>query len=330
MKTVITDHPFPTLDISQSIFSGNGIELQAMQTRDPETILDAAGHAEAIIVGMARIDPKIIAGLERCKVIVRLGVGFDNVDVAAATARGIMVVNIPDFCTEEVSDHAIALIVMIARRVLAGRQAVRDGKWGPMAIDFTSFRRLNQQTLGLFGFGRIARCLAEKARGLKMTCISCDPFVPADAMAAVGVARVEMQQLLAQSDFISLHSPLTKDTENAFGLAQFRAMKRTAWLLNTARGPVLREDELIQALDEKLIAGAALDVLTKEPPDKNHPLMNRDNVIITPHMGSWTLDSRDDLQTKGAEEVVRALKGEIPKNVVNRDVLARAGASTGR
>ena len=322
MKAVITDHPFPSLDLAQAIFSRNGIDLEVMQTKDTETIIAHTKTADGMIVGMARIDKNVIDALERCKVIVRLGVGYDNVDVSVATSRGIMVVNLPDFCTEEVSDHAMALILMIARRVLHGQKAVREGKWGPMAIDFNSFKRVKEQTLGIYGFGRIARGVAEKARGFKMTCMAFDPFITKEAMAAGGVEKVDMKELLARSDYISLHSPLTKETENAFGIEEFRAMKRTAWIINTSRGPVIRETDLIAALDQKLIAGAALDVLTKEPPEKYHPLIIRENVIITPHMGSWTWDSRNDLQTKGAEEVVRVLKGERPKTVVNPEVLS--------
>jgi D-3-phosphoglycerate dehydrogenase len=192
-----------------------------------------------------------------------------------------------------------------------------------MAIDFTSFKRVNEQTIGLYGFGRIARGVAERARGFKMACVAYDPFVSKEAMAKVGVEKVDMKGLLTRSDYLSLHSPLTKETENAFGLEEFQTMKRTAWIINTSRGPVIREEDLIKALDDHLIAGAALDVLAKEPPDKNHPLINRENVILTPHMASWTWDSRNDLQTKGAEEVVRALKGEKPKNLVNPEVLSR-------
>jgi len=322
MKVIITDHPFPSLDLAKAIFDKNGIEMEALQTRDPEVIMKQTRKADGIISGMARIDQKVIDNLEQCKVAVRLGVGFDTIDVPAATTRGIMVVNIPDFCTEEVSDHAMALILMISRRVIQGQKAVREGKWGPMAIDFTSFKRMSEQTLGLYGLGRIARGAAEKAKGFKMNCIAFDPFVTREGMAMSGVKKVEMKELLARSDYISLHSPLTKETENAFGIEEFRAMKRTAWIINTSRGPVIRESDLISALDQNLIAGAALDVLTKEPPDKNHPLVNRDNVIVTPHMASWTWDSRDDLQTKSAEEVVRALKGERPKNVVNPEVFS--------
>lgn len=322
MKTVITDHPFPTLHRAQDIFRRSGIELEVLQTRDTDTIIARTKTADALIVGMARIDRKVIDSLERCKVIVRMGVGFDNVDVAAATSRGIMVVNIPDYCPEEVSDHAMALVLMIARRVLPAQKAVRDGKWGPAAIDFTSFKRVREQTLGLYGFGRISRAVAEKARGFKMTRVAYDPFVTREAMATADVEKVEFKELLARSDYISLHSPLTQDTENAFGLQEFRAMKRTAWIINTSRGPVIREADLIQALGENLIAGAALDVLAKEPPQRDHPLIHRDNVIITPHMGGWTWDSREDLQAQSAEEVVRSLQGGEPRHMVNPEVLS--------
>jgi len=323
MKAVVTDHPFPSLDLAQGIFSRSGIELEVMQTKDTETIIAHTKTADAMVVGIAKIDKKIIDALERCRIILRLGVGFDNIDVAAATSRGIMVANMPDVWTEEVSDHTIAFILMIARRILPGQKAVREGKWGPMAIEFDSFKRVKEQTVGLYGFGRIARGVAEKARGAKLNCIAFDPFIPKEAMSAAGVEKVEMKDLLARSDYISLHTPLTKETENSFGIEQFRAMKRTAWVINTSRGQVIKEGDLIAALDQKLIAGAALDVLAKEPPDKNHPLLNRDNVIVTPHMASWTWDSRNDLQTKGAEEVVRVLKGEKARNLVNPEVLSK-------
>lgn len=320
MKTIITDHPFPSLKHSEEIFSRNGIELEVLQTRDPQTIIERSRSADALIVGMARIDKKVMESLERCKIIVRLGVGYDNIDVSSATEHGILVANIPDFCTEEVSDHTIALILMIGRRILEGQKAVREGKWGPTAINFESFIRIREQTLGLFGFGRIARLVAEKAKGLKMKCIAFDPYVGKESMESCGVNKVDMKELLTESDYISLHSPLTKETEGAFGIEEFRMMKRTAWIINTSRGQVIKEDDLVRALDEKLIAGAALDVLAKEPPDRHHPLLNRENVIITPHMASWTWDSREDLQIKGAEEVVRVLKGERPKNPVNPEV----------
>lgn len=327
MKVVVTDHPYQSLALAEAIFAENGFEMEVLQTHDQEIIVSRTKSADAILAGMARIDSRVIGNLDHCKVIVRMGVGYDTVDVAAATARGIPVVNIPDFCTEEVSDLAMAFIILIARRVLQGRKAVRDGKWGYRAIDFTGFKRINQQTLGIYGLGRIGKRVAAKARGFNIQCLACDPFRTKEAIAAEGVEKVEMDELLVRSDIITLHSPLTEETRYAFGLEQFRSMKRTAWIINTSRGPVIREEDLVKALDEKLIGGAALDVLTKEPPEKSYidQLAARENLIITPHMGSWTWDAREDLQTKGAEEVVRALIGEAPKHVVNPEVLQSGG-----
>lgn len=322
MKTVITDHPFPDLNIAQQLFARHAVEVKVLQTFDSGVILEYAKMADALVVGLAKIDRHVIDQLPQCKVIVRMGVGFDNIDVDAATSKGIMVVNVPDFCTEEVADHTIALILMISRRILIGQQAVRDGKWGPTAIPFEGFKRVNEETVGLYGFGRIARRVAARARGLNMKVLAYDPFVGLETMAAEEVEKVEEREVLTRADYVSLHSPLTKETENAFGLEQFRMMKNTAWIINTSRGQVIRESDLLAALDEKLIAGAALDVLAKEPPQKDHPLRNRENVVITPHMGSWTLSSRDYLQVKTAEEVIRALSGERPKNLLNPQVLS--------
>lgn len=322
MKVVITDHPFVSLDIANSIFSSNGIAMEDLQTKDPETIIAHAKKSDAILSGMARIDRKVIDTLEQCKIIVRFGTGYDTIDVTSATSRGIMVSNVPDFCMDEVSDHAVALLLVAARKIMEGQNGVREGKWGPMSVDITSFHRLKGQILGLFGFGRISRLVAKKANAFGMHCIAFDPFVEKDEMLRNNVEKVEMEALLERSDYISLHAPLTDETENAFDLDKFRAMKGTAWIINTSRGPVIREDDLVTALDQGLIAGAALDVMATEPPEKDkHPLLNRDNVFITPHIAWMSLEARDDMQAKGAEEVVRVLKGERPKNIVNPEVL---------
>lgn len=322
MKVIITDHPFVSLDIAKSIFSSHGIEMKDLQTKDPEIIIAHTKKSDAILSGMARIDRKVIDTLEQCKIIVRFGVGYDTIDVTSATSRGIIVSNVPDFCLDEVSDHAVAFLVVASRKIMEGQNAVREGKWGPMSVDISSFHRLKGQVLGLFGFGRISRLVAKKAHVFGMHCIAFDPFVEKDEMLKNNVEKVEMEALLERSDYISLHAPLTDETENAFDLDKFRAMKRTAWIINTSRGPVIREDDLITALDQGLIAGAALDVMATEPPEKDkHPLLNRGNVFITPHIAWMSLEARDDMQAKGAEEVVRVLKGERPKNIVNPEIL---------
>jgi len=321
MKVVITDHPFVSMNIAQEIFSSNGIEMEDLRTQDSETIIAKAKESDAILVGMAKIDETIIGSLNQCKLIVRFGTGYDNIDVKAATSKGIPVSNVPDFCMDEVSDHAMAFILVAGRKIIQGQEAFKEGKWGPMSVDINSFYRLRGQTLGLYGFGRISLMVAQKARAFGMNCISFDPLVGEGAMSKNNVEKVEMEALLKRSDFISLHAPLTDETENAFDLNKFSSMKKTAWIINTSRGPIIREKDLATALDQGLIAGAALDVLASEPPDKDSPLLNRDNVFITPHIAWMSLGARDDMQRKGVEEVVRVLKGERPKNVVNSEVL---------
>lgn len=318
MKAIITDHPFASLDIAKELFTANGIELEDLSTHDPEVIMAHAKDAEGILSGMAKIDKQIIDSLTKCKIIVRLGTGYDTIDVKAASAKGIMVGNVPDFCMDEVSDHALALMLTAGRKILEGHKAVHEGKWGPMSVKIDTFYRIKDQVVGLFGFGRISRLTAEKVLGFGMKCLACDPFVSKEDMSEAGVEKVEMDELLKRSDYISLHTPLMEETEHAFDMDAFKSMKKTAWVINTSRGPIIKEEDLVAALDQGLIAGAALDVLEFEPPDKDqHPLLNRDNVIVTPHIGWMSLGARDDMQRKGVEEVVRVLKGEKPVNVVN-------------
>lgn len=318
MRVLITDHPFESLSIAKEIFSSNGIEMEELNTATPEVILARAPAVDAILSGMAKIDGKIIDALGQCKIIVRLGTGYDTIDVKAASAKGIMVANVPDFCMDEVSDHAVAFIVTAGRKILEGHKVVHAGKWGPRSVNIDTFYRLRGQVLGLFGYGRISRLTALKAQAFGIHCLAYDPFVSKEDMAEAGVEKVEMDVLLNRSDFISLHAPLNEKTEHFFDINKFRSMKKSAWIINTARGPVIKEEDLVTALDQGLIAGAALDVLEFEPPDKDkHPLLNRDNVIVTPHIGWMSLGARDDMQRKGVEEIVRVLKGESPVNVVN-------------
>ena len=321
MKVIITDHPFESLDIAQEIFSSHGIEMEELQSRDSDVIIAKGKEADAFLVGMAPFDDNLLGSLDQCQIIVRFGTGYDNIDIKAATTRGIPVSNVPDFCMDEVSDHAMAFILAAGRKIIQGQNAVKDGKWGPMSVDINSFHCLKGQTLGLYGMGRIAQLVAKKARAFGMNCISFDPFMSADEMSKNNVEKVEMDALLKRADFISLHAPLTDETENAFDLDKFKSMKNTAWIINTSRGQIIRESDLAEALDQGLIAGAALDVLAPEPPAKDSPLLNRDNVFITPHIGWMSLEARDDMLRKGVEEVVRVLKGEKPKNCLNPEVL---------
>ena len=278
----------------------------------------AAQDADGIINQYAPITRRVIESLKRCKVIARYGVGVDNIDVEAATEHKIIVANVPDYCVDEVSTHTIALILACARGITLLDRKIRDKKW-----DFTLAKplfRTQGKTLGLFGLGRIAKMVAQKASGFGFKIIAYDPYV---SKVDGGIRLVEFSQLLSDSDFISIHSPLTVETRHSFGENELKAMKKTAYLINTARGPIIDEKALYQALKKGWIAGAALDVMEKEPPDWENLLPKLDNLIITPHISFYSEESYVELKTKTADAVHSVLKGELPRAMVNPQVINR-------
>ena len=312
---VITDHVFPSLEIEQELLGAIGATVVSLQARSEVDLLDAVTDADALLVCYAPVTDRVIRRMTRCRIIARYGIGVDNVDLGAATAKGIVVTNVPDYCVDEVSDHALALLLACARRIpaLAGR--VRGGRWD--ARDAAPMHRLRGQTLGLVGFGKIPRRLADKARALGLEVIAFDPYVAGDEMEARGVQKTSLPGLLARCDFVSVHAPLAPETQGMIAEAELRAMKRSAYLINTARGPLVLESALLRALEEEWIAGAALDVLQHEPPAADHPLQRFANVILTPHVAFYSEESVQELQRKAAEEVVRALSGRPPRSPVN-------------
>ena len=312
---VITDHVFPSLAIEQELLGAIGATVVPLQARSEVDLLDAVVDADALLVCYAPVTDRVIGQMTRCRIIARYGIGVDNVDLGAATAKGIVVTNVPDYCVDEVSDHALALLLACARRIpaLAGR--VRGGRWN--ARDAAPMHRLRGQTLGLVGFGKIPRRLADKARALGLEVMAFDPYVAGEEMEARGVQKTSLHGLLARSDFVSVHAPLAPETRGMIAEAQLRAMKRSAYLINTARGPLVLESALLRALEEEWIAGAALDVLQHEPPAADHPLQRFENVILTPHVAFYSEESVQELQRKAAEEVVRALSGRPPRSPVN-------------
>ena len=312
---VITDHVFPSLEIEQELLGAIGATVVSLQARSEVDLLDAVTDADALLVCYAPVTDRVIRRMTRCRIIARYGIGVDNVDLGAATAKGIVVTNVPDYCVDEVSDHALALLLACARRIpgLAGR--VRSGRWD--ARDAAPMHRLRGQTLGLVGFGKIPRRLADKARALGLEVIAFDPYVAGDEMEARGVQKTSLPGLLARCDFVSVHAPLAPETQGMIAEAELRAMKRSAYLINTARGPLVLESALLRALEEEWIAGAALDVLQHEPPAADHPLQRFANVILTPHVAFYSEESVQELQRKAAEEVVRALSGRPPRSPVN-------------
>jgi D-3-phosphoglycerate dehydrogenase / 2-oxoglutarate reductase len=306
-NVVITDHVFPSLAIEQDLLGAIGATMVLLQTTSEGDLVDAAADADALLVCYAPITARVIDRMRRCRIIARYGIGVDNVDLEAASAKGIVVTNVPDYCVDEVSDHALALLLACARRValLAGR--VGAGRWE--AKDAAPIHHLRGQVLGLVGFGKIPRRFAEKARPLGLDLIAFDPYVSAQEMGAHGVRKVALDTLLAGSDFVSVH--------RADRRGPTPGHERTAYLINTARGPLVVESALVRALQSGWIAGAALDVIEHEPPAPDHPLRRLENAILTPHVAFYSEESVQELQRKVAEEVVRALSGQPPRSPVN-------------
>lgn len=312
----VTDSVFPNLDPEREVLAGLDVDLRVAQARTPAEVAEVARGADAVLNCYAPIPADVIAGLDRCRVIARYGIGVDTVDLAAATARGIPVTNVPDYCIDEVSDHALGLLLALARKIPYLDRAVRAGEWEMRRA--IPIRRIRGRTLGLVGFGKIPRALAPKAQALGLAVLATDPYVRAADAAAAGVRLVDFDRLLAESDFISVHAPLTGETRGMFGAAAFAAMKPTAYLINTARGPLIDHDALVDALRQGRIAGAGLDVTPIEPLPSESPLRRMENVILTPHTAFYSEESLRELQTKAAEEVARALRGEPLRSVVNR------------
>jgi D-3-phosphoglycerate dehydrogenase len=315
----IADSVFPSLQPAETALARLDPVLRLADAPTAKAILDAAREADALMVTYAKITGDIIRGLERCRVIGRFGIGVDNIDIEAATERGIVVTYVPDYCVDEVSDHAMALLLALARKVALGNTLVQAGRWEMPAV--VPIRRLRGRTLGLVGFGKIPQLLAPKAQAFGLKVIASDPFVADQAMADLGVERVDLEPLLARADFISLHAPLTAETHHMFNGDAFARMKPEALLVNTARGPLVDVKALAEALDAGQLAGAALDVLPEEPPPADSPVMGRDNVILTPHTAFYSEQALLDLQTKAAEDVARVLSGERPRYPVNPQVL---------
>ena len=319
LLVAVADSVFPNLDLARAVVSRAGAELRLASQPTPDGIVAAAREADALLVTYAKINADMIREMKKCKIISRFGIGVDNVDIEAATRAGIVVTKVPDYCIDEVSDHAMALLLSLVRKIPFSSARAHAGRWEMPAV--TPIHRLRGTVLGLVGFGRIPQLVAPKAKAFGMRVVASDPFVPQSVMEQAGVGKVEFAQLLKISDYISIHSPLLPETHHLFSTDVFRQMKPGAVIVNTSRGPVVDEEALAAALDAKQLAGAALDVMEKEPPG-NSPLFGRDNVILTPHTSFYSVESLEELQTKAAEEVVRVLSGQPPRNPVNPEALA--------
>lgn len=311
--------------LAEQMLSSAGAALVRAPLWSEEDLIRYAADADGVIVGATEhYTARVIEALEKCKIISRFGIGFNNIDVAAATRRGIPVAVVLDASVHEVSDHALAFLLAFSRKIVPISQAVRRGAWKPGSNEIIQLRgqifRLNEQALGLVGVGRIGSRVAPKAGAFGLRVLGYDPYLSAEELRQRGAKKVSFEQLLQEADFISIHAPLTPETQGMFGLKEFRRMKPSAVIINTARGAIIAEKDLYQALVEGSIAGAGIDVTEPEPPGPENPLFQLDQVLASAHSAFYSESSMRELQEKATQAVLAALRGEWPEVLVNPEV----------
>ena len=322
-KVVLTDYVWESLDVEKKILAGLA-DLVPLQTKKPEEFLSQAADCDALLNTYAGpITADAMAKMPKCKIIARYGIGVDTIDLEAATRAGIIVTNNPTYCIEEVAEHTMALLLDSARKVAFYDRQVRAGTWA--VPPGKPLYRLVGRTLGLVGFGHIARHVAVRAAAFGMRVLYADPFVNEGQFPEPG-RKVELPELLKESDFVSVHPPLTPQTRGMINDDAFSRMKPGAILINCSRGPVVDTAALVRALDAKKIAGCALDTTDPEPLPNPHPLRGRENVIINPHVAWYSETAMVGLQAGAPGEVRRVLTGEWPVNVVNKAVKGKSRA----
>jgi D-3-phosphoglycerate dehydrogenase len=304
-----------------------GARVVAAEGRDEAQVIATCAEADVVMVfGLSPFGRRVFEQLPRLKYVQQCTVGYDWIDVAAATELGVMIANSPLFCLEEVSDHAVMLIMACVRKLSHQLHAARTSGWDRAAAvaAMGPINRLRGRTVGFVAFGKIARLTAEKLSGFGVRCLAFDPYLTPSQVERWRVELVSLDDLCRRSDVVSMHALLNDDTRHLFGRAQFRAMKPSAYFVNTSRGATVDEAALIEALREGWIAGAGLDVMEEEPPRPDNPLLTMPNVLWTPHTAGYSLDAQADNAAQTTDEVLRVLGGEPPRALVNREVLASA------
>jgi len=321
---VVTDHDFPNLEPEERVLRPLGIRLEVLNAPDRHALKSTLGRADAVINQTIPMDAELIGAMSRCLLIVRYGVGYDGIDLAAATEAGICVANVPDYGTQEVALHAIALLLAVHRRVLTYDAALRQGRWlkGPQVIP--PIPRIRGLTLGIVGLGRIGRAVAAHAESLGMHRLTYDPYVSRASAMDVGAVLVDYGTLLKQSDFVTFHTPLLPETRHLLGDREIQQMKPGAIVINTSRGAVVDTAALAKALQAGRLAGAGIDVFEEEPLKPNHPLRTAPNTVLTPHVAWYSIEAIQTLKRRVAEEVARVAQGEWPRSLVNLEVRATA------
>ncbi len=312
----VTDYTFPSLDIEEPILRAAGADLQAGNDKAIDALRSLVANADAVLTQFAPITAEVIAAMRHVRVIVRYGIGVDNVDLAAARARGIPVCNVPDYCIDEVADHTLAFILGLTRQVVPNTLHVRNGQWG-LATPLDQLRTLRDQTVGIVGFGRIGREVAARLAPFRARRLVHDDFVAADGIRAAGCEPVALDELLAQSDIVTLHCPSTPQTKKLLNAGTLGRMKPGAIVVNLARGDLIETPALVAALQSGRIAGAALDVCDPEPIPPDSPLRSLPNVVVASHIASASPKAVRTLRETAAAIAVKSLRGEPLPNVVN-------------
>lgn len=315
-------------EAERQVIEQAGGDLLMIGAGDDNAVLAAIRDATVIInAGRVYFTEELISKLTACRAIIQNSVGYDRIDVRAATAHNIMVANLPDYCIEEVSDHAVALLLAAARRLPAMEKIVRAGHWMQPGIQTQAMvgpvNRLSECTLGIVGFGNIGRLVAGKARGLFHRLIAADPFVKPEIAAQHGVELMSLEDLLRQADYVTLHVLLTDETRHLINAERLALMKASAYLVNTCRGPIVDEMALVAALRAGKLAGAGLDVFEEEPIGADHPLLALDNVIVTPHLAVYSQTAMANWRIFPFHDAARILCGQYPRGMVNRELKSR-------
>ena len=319
-KVVITDAEYPSFDIEKKVLSKYNVDLVKFQCKTEEELISKCKDADALLNQYAKITPNVIENLDHVKIIARYGIGVDNIDLDAASKKNIFVTNVVyDIC--DVADHTIMLILALTRKLFFVDKSIRKFEW-----DWKKFHpitRIKGKTVGIIGLGRVGRQVAKRLIGFDVNLLACDPYVSVEVFTTYKVKKVDLTTLLKQSDIVTVHVPLNKETRNMISTDQLKKMKKKAILINAARGGIVDEKALCNALIKKEIAGVGLDVLEQEPIQKDNQLLYFDNVIITPHMGWYSENTVDEVQRIAAEQVLQCLEGKIPTNLINKDVLKK-------
>jgi D-3-phosphoglycerate dehydrogenase len=311
-QVLLTDYAWADLDIERRILAEIDAELVVADKSDAGTLQQLAGPVDAIMTNWAKVPEAVIAAAARCRIVSRLGIGLDNIDVAYCTRHGIPVTNIPDYCLIEVAEHALAQLLALARKIAFYHYETQNGRY--QLQSGSVLRRMEGQTLGVVGLGNIGRKLAAKALGLGLNVVA---YNRSKNQPMPGVAFVELDELLAASDYVSLHLPATAETRHLMNAERFARMKPSAYLINTARGALIDPAALASALDAGQLAGAALDVQDPEPPNLAEPPYNDPRVLISPHAAFVSVESLENLRSRVARQVATRLTGSVPENVVN-------------